>query len=64
MNELLLLARRSVREIARYPESTIPALFIPLFFLAVNVGQVSKTFPSTTPFLRARGTSPSSCRSP
>jgi len=55
MNELLLLARRSVREIARYPESTIPALFIPLFFLAVNVGQVSKTFPSTTPFLRGQG---------
>ncbi len=55
MNELLLLARRSVREIARYPESTIPALFIPLFFLAVNVGQVAKTFPSTTPFLRGQG---------
>ncbi len=55
MNELLLLARRSVREIARYPEATIPALFIPLFFLAVNVGQVSKTFPSTTPFLRGQG---------
>jgi ABC-2 type transport system permease protein len=55
MNELLLLARRSVREIARYPESTIPALFIPLFFLAVNVGQVSKTFPSSTPFLRGQG---------
>ncbi|HEX3873681.1 MAG TPA: ABC transporter permease [Solirubrobacteraceae bacterium] len=55
MNEILLLARRSVREIARYPESTIPALFIPLFFLAVNVGQVSKTFPSSTPFLRGQG---------
>ena len=55
MNELLLLGRRSVREITRYPEATIPALFIPLFFLAVNVGQVSKTFPSTTPFLRGQG---------
>jgi ABC-2 type transport system permease protein len=55
MNEVLLLARRSVREIRRYPEATIPALFIPLFFLAVNVGQVSKTFPSTTPFLRGQG---------
>ena len=55
MTELLLLARRSVREITRYPEATIPALFIPLFFLAVNVGQVSKTFPSTTPFLRGQG---------
>ena len=50
MTEVLLLGRRAVREIARYPEATIPALFIPLFFLAVNIGQVSKTFPSTTPF--------------
>ncbi|WP_354697930.1 Daunorubicin/doxorubicin resistance ABC transporter permease protein DrrB [Paraconexibacter sp. AEG42_29] len=55
MNEILLLAKRSVREIARYPEATIPALFIPLFFLAVNVGQVSKTFPSSTPFLEGQG---------
>ena len=47
MTEVLLLGRRAVREIARYPEATIPALFIPLFFLAVNIGQVSKTFPST-----------------
>ncbi len=55
MTELLLLGRRSVREIARYPEATIPALFIPLFFLAVNIGQVSKTFPSSTPFLHGQG---------
>jgi ABC-2 type transport system permease protein len=55
MNEILLLARRSVREIARQPEATIPALFIPLFFLAVNIGQVSKTFPSSTPFLEGQG---------
>jgi ABC-2 type transport system permease protein len=44
-----------VREVVRYPEATIPTLFIPLFFLAVNVGQVSKTFPSTTPFLEGQG---------
>jgi ABC-2 type transport system permease protein len=55
MTEVLLLARRAVREIARYPEATIPALFIPLFFLAVNIGQVSETFPSTTPFLNGQG---------
>jgi ABC-2 type transport system permease protein len=54
MTEVLLLARRSVREIARYPAATIPALFIPLFFLAVNVGQVSKTFPPSTPFLHGQ----------
>ena len=55
MTEVVLLGRRSVREIARYPEATIPALFIPLFFLAVNIGQVSKTFPSSTPFLHGQG---------
>jgi len=55
MTEVLLLGRRAVREIARYPEATIPALFIPLFFLAVNIGQVSKTFPSSTPFLHGQG---------
>jgi ABC-2 type transport system permease protein len=55
MTEVLLLGRRSIREIARYPEATIPALFIPLFFLAVNIGQVSETFPSSTPFLHGQG---------
>ena len=55
MTEVLLLGRRAVREVVRYPEATIPTLFIPLFFLAVNVGQVSKTFPSTTPFLEGQG---------
>ncbi len=55
MTEVLLLGRRAVREIARYPEATIPALFIPLFFLVVNIGQVSKTFPSSTPFLHGQG---------
>jgi ABC-2 type transport system permease protein len=44
-----------VREILRYPEATIPVLFIPLFFLAVNIGQVSPTFPSSTPFLEGQG---------
>jgi ABC-2 type transport system permease protein len=55
VTEVLLLGRRAVREVVRYPEATIPTLFIPLFFLAVNVGQVSKTFPSTTPFLEGQG---------
>jgi ABC-2 type transport system permease protein len=55
MSEILLLARRAVREVIRIPEATIPVLFIPLFFLAVNIGQVSETFPSTTPFLRGQG---------
>jgi ABC-2 type transport system permease protein len=55
MTEVALLGRRAVREIARYPEATIPTLFIPLFFLAVNIGQVSRTFPSSTPFLKGQG---------
>jgi ABC-2 type transport system permease protein len=55
MTETLLLGRRAVREVVRYPEATIPTLFIPLFFLVVNIGQVSKTFPSSTPFLRGQG---------
>ena len=55
MTEVMLLGRRAVREVVRYPEATIPTLFIPLFFLVVNIGQVSKTFPSTTPFLRGQG---------
>lgn len=55
MTEILLLGRRAVREIARYPEATVPTIFIPLFFLVVNIGQVSKTFPSSTPFLKGEG---------
>ena len=55
MSEILLLGRRAVRETVRLPEATIPTLFIPLFFLAVNIGQISKTFPPTTPFLHGQG---------
>ena len=55
MSEVVLLGRRAVREVVRLPEATIPTLFIPLFFLVVNIGQVSKTFPSSTPFLRGQG---------
>ena len=54
MTEVLLLGRRAVREIVRLPAATVPTLFIPLFFLAVNVGQVTKTFPSSTPFLHGQ----------
>jgi ABC-2 type transport system permease protein len=55
MTEIMLLGRRAVREVVRMPEATIPTLFIPLFFLVVNIGQVSRTFPSSTPFLRGEG---------
>jgi ABC-2 type transport system permease protein len=55
VTEIALLGRRAVREVVRMPEATIPMLFIPLFFLAVNIGQVTKTFPSKTPFLHGQG---------
>src|SRR3954463_7009480 len=55
MSEIALLGRRAGREGTRLPEATIPMLFIPLFFLAVNVGQITKTFPSSTPFLHGQG---------
>src|SRR5258708_18172857 len=56
MTEVVLLGRRAVRESVRCPEATIPTLFIPLFFLAVNIGQVSKTFPArSTVFLNGQG---------
>jgi ABC-2 type transport system permease protein len=52
MSQVWLLTRRAIREAARTPESTLPTLAIPLFFLAVNVGQAAKVFPAgTTQFL-------------
>jgi ABC-2 type transport system permease protein len=54
MNETLLLARRAVREVYRLPAATIPALFIPVFFLVVNLGQVNRIFPPSTPFLHGQ----------
>jgi ABC-2 type transport system permease protein len=54
MRETMLLARRAVREVWRLPAATIPALFIPVFFLVVNIGQVNKIFPSSTPFLHGQ----------
>jgi ABC-2 type transport system permease protein len=49
------LGQRALREAWRTPEALAPTLFIPLFFLVVNIGQVSKTFPSSTPFLKGQG---------
>ena len=52
MTKVLVLTQRSVREALRTPEALLPTLFIPLFFLVVNVGQAARIFPSTsTPFL-------------
>ncbi|MBK5306995.1 MAG: ABC transporter permease [Frankiaceae bacterium] len=55
MNATWLLARRAIRESIRTPEATLPTLAIPLFFLAVNVGQAARVFPTeTTPFLHGQ----------
>jgi ABC-2 type transport system permease protein len=56
MTEALVLGRRALREGIRTPEAIVPTLFIPLFFLVVNVGQAAKIFPgSTTDFLHGQG---------
>ena len=56
MTEAGVLGQRALREALRTPDALIPTLFIPLFFLAVNVGQVAKIFPGdTTEFLHGQG---------
>jgi len=55
MSQVLLLGRRAIREAIRTPDSTFPTLLIPLFFLAVNVGQAGRVFPSdSTGFLEGQ----------
>jgi len=50
-----VLSGRALREGLRTPEAIIPTLFIPLFFLVVNVGQAAKIFPSaSTRFLKGQ----------
>ena len=56
MTQAWLLGQRALREGWRTPEALLPTLFIPLFFLVVNVGQAAKIFPSaTTEFLYGQG---------
>jgi ABC-2 type transport system permease protein len=56
MSQAWLLGQRALRETLRTPEVLAPTLFIPLFFLVVNVGQAAKIFPgSTTAFLHGQG---------
>jgi ABC-2 type transport system permease protein len=55
MTEALVLGQRAVREALRTPDSLIPTIFIPLFFLVVNVGQAGRIFPSgSTGFLEGQ----------
>jgi ABC-2 type transport system permease protein len=55
MTPTIALGRRALREAIRQPDALLMTMFIPLFFLAVNIGQVSETFPDTTPFLNGQG---------
>jgi ABC-2 type transport system permease protein len=56
MTQAWVLGQRALREAWRTPEALFPTLFIPLFFLAVNVGQAAKIFPSgSTAFLHGQG---------
>ena len=48
MSDALILGQRGLRESWRTPEALFPTLFIPMFFLVVNVGQAGKIFPSST----------------
>jgi len=54
VNQAVALAQRALREALRTPEALLPTLFIPLFFLVVNVGQVAEIFPSGTSFLEGQ----------
>jgi ABC-2 type transport system permease protein len=55
LRDSLVLGGRAVREALRTPDSLLPTMFIPLFFLVVNVGQAARIFPSTgTPFLEGQ----------
>jgi ABC-2 type transport system permease protein len=56
MSQAWVLGQRALREGWRTPEALLPTLFIPLFFLVVNVGQAGKIFPgSSTGFLHGQG---------
>ena len=56
MTQAWVLGQRALREGWRSPEALLPTLFIPLFFLVVNVGQAAKIFPSSsTAFLHGQG---------
>ena len=56
MTQAWVLGQRALREAWRTPDALLPTLFIPLFFLVVNVGQAAKIFPATsTEFLHGQG---------
>ncbi len=55
MKQSLILGQRALRESLRTPDSLLPTLLIPLFFLVVNVGQAARIFPREgTDFLKGQ----------
>jgi ABC-2 type transport system permease protein len=55
MSQFWALSTRGLREVLRVPEQLFPTVFIPVFFLVVNVGQAARIFPSgATPFLKGQ----------
>lgn len=55
MRESFILGQRALREALRTPDALGPTIFIPLFFLVVNVGQAARIFPSSsTDFLQGQ----------
>ena len=56
MTTTAVLAGRGLREMRRTPEALFPTIFIPMFFLVVNVGQAGRIFPTgSTGFLHGQG---------
>jgi ABC-2 type transport system permease protein len=56
MKDSFVLGGRAMREALRTPDALFPSVFIPLFFLIVNIGQAGRVFPSgTTDFLNGQG---------
>ena len=55
MTQHWVLGQRAIRETLRTPETLFPTVFIPLFFLVVNVGQAGRIFPAgETSFLEGQ----------
>lgn len=55
LRDSLILGGRALREVWRTPDALFSPIFIPLFFLVVNVGQAARIFPSEgTPFLEGQ----------
>jgi ABC-2 type transport system permease protein len=56
MSATIALGKRALHEAVRTPDALLMTMFIPVFFLIVNTGQVAEIFPSeSTGFLEGQG---------